>query len=64
VRLELPTRCETPFSDDAALTPQTARGLPRAVNNLAICTLIATFASCNAIVDQSGAHWRHRGTEV
>jgi hypothetical protein len=34
-------RSDTLFSDDAALIHQTARGLPRAVNNLAISALCA-----------------------
>jgi type II secretory pathway predicted ATPase ExeA len=47
-------RSDTLFSDDAtALIHQTARGLPRAVNNLAIAALIATFAANKTIVDES-----------
>ncbi len=49
-------RSDTLFSDDAAaLIHQTARGLPRAVNNLAISALIAAYASNKAIVDESSA---------
>jgi type II secretory pathway predicted ATPase ExeA len=33
----------------------TARGKPRAVNNLAIAALIATYATGKKIVDQSAA---------
>src|ERR1019366_919438 len=51
------------FSDDAtALIHATSRGLPRAVNNLAIQALIAAYASRKAIVDESSA--RTVATEV
>ena len=44
------------FSDDAtAMIHATSRGLPRAVNNLAIQALIAAYASRKAIVDQTSA---------
>lgn len=44
------------FSDDAAaLIPQTARGIPGSVNNLAIQALVAAFAASKAIVDESSA---------
>ena len=44
------------FSDDAtALIHATSRGLPRAVNNLAIQALIAAYASRKAIVDETSA---------
>ena len=44
------------FSDDAtALIHATSRGLPRAVNNLAIQALIAAFAGRKAIVDETSA---------
>jgi len=44
------------FSDDAVtLIHATSRGLPRAVNNLAIQALIAAYADRKAIVDESSA---------
>jgi type II secretory pathway predicted ATPase ExeA len=56
-------RTDTLFSDDAAaLIHQTARGLPRAVNNLAIAGLIAAFATGKSIVDESAA--RSAVTEI
>ncbi len=42
--------------------PPTSRGLPRAVNNLAIQALIAAYAARKAIVDESSA--RAAVTEV
>ena len=52
--LQLAGRSDTLFSDDAvALIHQTARGIPRAVNNLAVQALIATFASSKSMVDES-----------
>ena len=40
------------FSDDAiALIHQVARGLPRAVNNLAVQALVAAYATNKSIVD-------------
>src|SRR5437762_12904875 len=54
--LSLAGRTDTLFSDDAvALIHQTSRGLPRAVNNLAVQALIAAFATDKAIVDESSA---------
>jgi type II secretory pathway predicted ATPase ExeA len=51
------------FSDDAAdLIHQTSRGLPRAVNNLGLQALVATFAANKTIVDESAA--RAAVTEV
>jgi len=51
------------FSDDAiALVHQVSRGLPRAVNNLAIQSLVAAYASDKAVVDESSA--RAAVTEV
>ena len=51
------------FSDDAlTLIHQVSRGLPRAVNNLAIQSLVAAFADNKAIVDESSA--RAAVTEV
>jgi type II secretory pathway predicted ATPase ExeA len=56
-------RADTLFSDDAiALIHQVSRGLPRAVNNLAIQALVAAFAANKAIVDESSA--RAAVTEV
>ena len=44
------------FSDDAVtLIHTTARGYPRAVNNLALQSLVATFAANKAIVDEAAA---------
>ena len=61
--LELAGRSDTMFSDDAiALIHQTSRGLPRAVNNLAIQALIAAYATGHSIVDESSA--RAAVTEV
>ena len=54
--LALVGRSDTLFSDDAvALLHETSRGLPRAVNNLAIQALTAAFADTKTIVDQSSA---------
>ena len=54
--LKLAGRSDTLFSDDAiALIHQVSRGLPRAVNNLAIQALVAAYASNKAIVDESSA---------
>ena len=53
---KLAGRSDTLFSDDAAaLIHQASRGLPRAVNNLALQALIATFAANKTIVDESAA---------
>ena len=61
--LKLVGRSDQLFSDDAAdLIHQTSRGLPRAVNNLALQALIATFAANKTIVDESAA--RAAVTEV
>jgi type II secretory pathway predicted ATPase ExeA len=61
--LALAGRTDTLFSDDAtALIHQTSRGLPRAVNNLAVQALIAAFAADKAIVDESST--RAAVTEV
>ncbi|MEW1982486.1 hypothetical protein AB0333_16400 [Citricoccus sp. NPDC079358] len=44
------------FSDDAITAiHQASRGYPRAVNNLAISSLIATYATGKAIVDLTAA---------
>jgi type II secretory pathway predicted ATPase ExeA len=54
--LALAGRSDTLFSDDAAaLIHQTSRGYPRAVNNLAIASLLAAFASSKTIADESSA---------
>ena len=54
---------DTLFSDDAAaLIHTTARGYPRAVNNLALQALVATYAAGKAIVDEQAA--RSAVTEV
>jgi type II secretory pathway predicted ATPase ExeA len=61
--LKLAGRCDTLFSDDAvALIHQVSRGIPRAVNNLAVQALVAAFATNKAIVDESSA--RAAVTEV
>jgi len=61
--LQLAGRSDTLFSDDAiALVHQVSRGLPRAVNNLAVQALIAAFAGNKSIVDESSA--RAAVTEV
>ena len=54
--LRLASRTDPLFSDDAiALIHQAARGIPRAVNNLAIQALIAAFADSKGLVDQTSA---------
>ena len=54
--LKLAGRSDPLFSDDAAaLIHTTARGYPRAVNNLAIQSLVATFAAGKVIVDEQAA---------
>ena len=54
--LGLAGRTDTLFSDDAvAVLFQASRGLPRAVNNLALQALVATFAAAKSIVDESAA---------
>jgi len=52
--LALAGRTDPLFSDDATtLIHQTSRGYPRAVNNLAVQSLIAAFAADKTIVDES-----------
>jgi type II secretory pathway predicted ATPase ExeA len=52
--LALAGRSDTLFSDDATtLIHQTSRGYPRAVNNLAVHALTATYAAGKAIVDEN-----------
>lgn len=54
--LGLAGRTDTLFSDDAiALIHQVSRGLPRAINNLALQALVAAYATNKAIVDESSA---------
>ena len=61
--LKLAGRADTLFSDDAvALIHQVSRGIPRAVNNLAVQALVAAFATNKTIVDESSA--RAAVTEV
>jgi len=61
--LKLAGRSDTLFSDDAiGLLHQTSRGIPRAVNNLALQALIAAFADGKGTVDESAA--RAAVTEV
>ena len=61
--LSLAGRSDPLFSDDAiGLIHQTARGIPRAVNNLAVQALIAAYADSKGIVDEAAA--RAAVTEV
>ena len=54
--LSLAGRTDTLFSDDAvAVLQQAAKGLPRAVNNLALQALVATFGANKSIVDEAAA---------
>jgi type II secretory pathway predicted ATPase ExeA len=54
--VKLAGRSDTLFSDDAvARLHQAARGLPRAVNNLARQALVAAYANKAAIVDDKAA---------
>ena len=54
--MKLCGRTDRIFSEDAvALVHQVARGLPRAVNNLATQALVAAYASNKSIVDESSA---------
>ncbi|HEX2810451.1 MAG TPA: AAA family ATPase [Kineosporiaceae bacterium] len=54
--LKLVGRDDQIFSDDAAaLIHQTSRGLPRAVNNLGLQALLATYTTNKTIVDESAA---------
>ena len=61
--LKLAGRSDTLFSDDAvARIHKASRGLPRAVNNLAIQALIAAYADGASVVDdKAGPSRRHRG---
>ncbi len=61
--LQLAGRSDPLFSDDAiALIHQTSRGIPRAINNLAVQALIAAYADSKGIIDESAA--RTAVTEV
>jgi type II secretory pathway predicted ATPase ExeA len=61
--LKIAGRSDPLFSEDAtALIHQVSRGLPRAVNNLAVQSLVAAFAENKSIVDESSA--RSAVTEV
>ena len=54
--LSLAGRSDTLFSDDAIHAIHShARGLPRAINRLAITALLATYAAGKSIVDESSA---------
>ncbi|MBO0806073.1 MAG: ExeA family protein [Nocardiopsaceae bacterium] len=54
--LKLAGRSDTLYSDDAvSLIHTTARGYPRAVNNLALQALVAAYASGKATVDEQSA---------
>jgi type II secretory pathway predicted ATPase ExeA len=54
--LSLAGRSDPLFSDDAVTAiHQASRGYPRAVNNLAVSALIATYAADKSIVDQAAA---------
>ena len=61
--LKLAGRSDPLFSDNAvALVHDAARGLPRAVNNLATQALVAAWAARKSIVDEQSA--RAAVTEV
>ncbi|KPI20833.1 hypothetical protein OV450_7739 [Actinobacteria bacterium OV450] len=54
--IALAGRSDTLFSDDAiTLIHDTARGYPRAVNNLAVQALLSAYADNKSIVDESSA---------
>jgi type II secretory pathway predicted ATPase ExeA len=54
--LRLAGRSDTLFSDDAvARIHKASRGLPRAVNNLAVQALIAAYGAGASIVDDKAA---------
>lgn len=54
--LKLAGRADALFSEDAvSLVHQGSRGLPRAINNLAVQSLVAAFATGKGIVDESSA---------
>jgi type II secretory pathway predicted ATPase ExeA len=52
--LKLAGRSDPLFTEDATtLIHQTSRGLPRAINNLALQALVATYATNKTIVDDA-----------
>jgi type II secretory pathway predicted ATPase ExeA len=54
--IKLAGRADTLFTDDAAtLIHATARGYPRAVNNLAIAALVAAYAASQTLIDEKAA---------
>lgn len=54
--LSLAGRTDPLFSDDAInLIHQTARGIPRAINNLAVQALIAAYADGKGLIDEQAA---------
>jgi len=54
--LKLTGRSDPLFSDDATtLIHQAARGLPRAINNIALQALVAAYAGRKAIIDEASA---------
>ena len=54
--LKLAGRPDPLFSDDAiTLIHEAARGLPRAVNNIALQALVAAYAGRKAIIDEASA---------
>ena len=54
--LTLAGRTDTMFSDDAARAIHVhARGMPRAINRLAITALLAAYTTSKTIVDESSA---------
>ena len=53
-------RADTLVSDNRAHPHPPPRGYPRAVNNLALQALVATYAAGKAIVDEAAARCRHR----
>lgn len=56
LHVKIAGRSDPLFSDDAvAVIYQASRGLPRAINNLAVQALVAAFATAKGIVDESSA---------
>jgi type II secretory pathway predicted ATPase ExeA len=54
--LQIAGRGDPLFTDDAvALIHHTSRGIPRAINNLALAALIAAYATGNSLVDEASA---------
>ena len=54
--VKLAGRSDTLYSDDAiSLIHTTARGYPRAVNNLSLQALVAAFANAKSLVDETAA---------